>query len=368
MIGSFSGLFDFLFIPIKPKARSSRRNALSVFYSIIELTLASRKKKEMGEQNKPEKPQFDYPSLLKAYYELAIHQQLGLASHSLFLALLHKANNLRFRRYFRISGKELANLAVLSERGVRMARDRLVQFTIQKLPLILYWEGHRGRSPTYAIIYELLDLDADFSQIEKKIEELRSVISNLKELDSSISDLKELRSSIDLEELHSSIPHLEELNAAKDSGTSFPYPPLRGTTCRDHNFKREEGDLLPPLPINNVSGIANNVPEGGAEGEAIFSKREKTEEEIRDIVVNLAQHGVKSKKVAEQLAKNYTTSFIYRHIMQLKHDFSDGQRWKDSGGILVSRIRKGESTPDFPPEEYPESAYENKFGGQNGTY
>lgn len=315
----------------------------------------------MAEQNKAEKPPFSYPSLLKAYYELGIHQQLGLANHSLFLALLHKANNLHFRRYFRISGKELANLTVLSERGVRMARDRLVQFTIQKLPLILYWEGHRGRSPTYAIIYELLDLDADFSQIEKKIEELRSVMSNLKELDSSISDLKELRSSIDLEEYSSSNPDLAELNAAKDSGTSFRYPPLSGTTCRDLNFKREEGD--PPIPpINkNVSGIANNVPEEGEEGEEIFSKREKTEEEIQDIVANLAQHGVKSKKVATQLAKIYTTSFIYRHIMQVKRDHREGQRWKDPGGILVARIRKGEQAPDFKEEDYPEEAYVQKF-------
>jgi hypothetical protein len=108
------------------------------------------------------------------------------------------------------------------------------------------------------------------------------------------------------------------------------------------------------------------VPEEGAVGEGIFSKREKSEEEIQDIIDNLAKHGVKSKKVARELAKKYTTSFIYRHIMQISRDHRAGQKWKDPGGILVSRIRKGTGTPDFPERDYPESVYVQKFVAEDG--
>lgn len=318
----------------------------------------------MAEQHKPEKPQFDYFRMKKAYYELAIHQELGLASHSLFLALLHKANDLHFRRFFRISGKELADLAVLSERGARMARNRLVQFTIQNLPLVLYWEGHRGRSPTYAIIYEHLDLFADYEQIGKKIEELRAAMFEIEELNAAKVNVD----NSPLAESNAANSDLAESNAAKDSGTSFRYPPLSGIDsgmiCRDHN--KLLGSINTPLPINDISRRENGNENEGEEGGGIFSKREKTEEEIQDVVANLAQHGVKNKGVATQIAKTYTTSFIYRHIMQIKHDHRDGQRWNDAGGILVSRIRKGDPTPDFSPEDYPESAYENRFGDRNG--
>ena len=314
----------------------------------------------MAERSKPGKPQFDYFRMKKAYYELAIHQQLGLASHSLFLALLHKANDLHFRRFFRISGKELADLAVLSERGVRMARNRLVQFTIQNLPLVLYWEGHRGRSPTYAIIYEHLDLLADYKQIGKKIAELRAAMSEIEELNAAKINVDNSH----LAESNAANPDLAESNAAKDSGTSCRYPPLSGIDsgmiCRDHNKLLRS--INTPLPINDISRRENENENEGEEGGGILSKREKTEEEIRDIVANLAQYGVKSKEVAEQLAKIYTTSFIYRHIMQVKHDHRDGQRWRDPGGILVSRIRKGDPTPDFREKDYPEEVYVRRFG------
>ena len=154
--------------------------------------------------------------------------------------------------------------------------------------------------------------------------------------------------------------------AGKDRGTTFPYlselstfKKDRGTTCRDHNIR----SINTPTPINNISSIANSVPEDGEEGGGIFSKREKAEEEIQDIIGNLAKHGVKSKKIARELAKKYATSFIYRHIMQINRDHRACQRWRDPGGILVARIRKEESPPDFKAEDYPESIYVQRFGG-----
>ncbi len=148
----------------------------------------------MAEQDQSEKPPFDYPSLLKAYYELGIPQQLGLGSHSVFLALLHKANDLHFRRFFQISGRELADLAVLTVRGVRVARDKLLQFRIHGIPLVLYLEGNRGRSPIYAITYELLHGgDKDFQKISERVDEFIHILPAIRELRSSIPHLGELQ-------------------------------------------------------------------------------------------------------------------------------------------------------------------------------
>ena len=311
----------------------------------------------MANRNTPEKPA-DYFRMKKAYYELGIHQQLGLASHSLFLALLHKANDLHFRRYFRMSGKELADLAVLSERAARIARDKLVQFTIQKLPLVLYWSGHRGRSPTYAIIYEQLNLTADYEQVKKKIEELRSAMSEIEELNAANFDVDNFH----LAESNAAIPHLAESSSPKDRGTTCRYPPLSGsdsgTRCRDPN---KTININIPTPCNMSTSMRDEEGVGGGEGIKILSKRKKTEKEIRDVVANLKKHGVKNGRTAKELALKYETGFIYRHIMQLKHDYSAGQRWKDPGGIIVARIRKGEPTPDFPADNYLESSYEDHY-------
>lgn len=339
----------------------------------------------MAEQDQSEKPLFDYPTLLKNYYQFGLPRQLGLGAHSLFLALLHKANSLHFRRFFQISSKELADLAVLTVRGARVARDKLLQLRIHGIPLVLYLEGNRGRSPIYAIIYELLDGgDKDFQKISERVDEFIHILPTLGELRSSIPHLGELRSP-KLENVDNSgkkgsnsAPQveLEDLSdcsefstAEKFRGTRFPYRAElstfkkdRGTTCRDHNNKIS----INTPPINSIYTGANNVPKEGEEGEKIFSNREKTEEEIQDIIANLAKHSVKNKKISRELAKKYTTSFIYRHIMQINRDHRAGQKWKDPGAILVTRIRKEQETPDFPEQDYPESLYAQKFAG-NGN-
>jgi len=319
----------------------------------------------MAEEDQTEKPQFNYFRMKKAYYELGIHQELGLVSHSLFLALLHKANNLHFPRFFRISGRELADLAVLSDRSVRLARANLIKFSINNLPLVLYWRGNRGKAPTFAIIYELLDLEANHDEVERKITELRLIMVEMKKWE---SPAKKDGSQDDLAAPHAAKSEKAASHAAKDSGTTCRYPPLSGivsgTTCRDPN--KLLGSINTPLPINDISMGENENENVGEEGEEILSKRNKTEKEIQDIILQLAQHSVKSERVATQLAKKYTTSFIYRHIMQVKHDHRKGQHWKDPGGILVARIRKGDPTPDFPPEEYPESVYVQKFATDDG--
>jgi hypothetical protein len=150
----------------------------------------------MAEEDQSKKPQFDYPSLLKTYYELGLPKQIGVSAHSVFLALLHKANSLLFKRFFRISSSELSDLSGLTERGIQNGRNKLLQLEIQGIPLVLYTPGHRGVSPTYAIMYELLDSgNQNFNEIRRKKELFLDMLAEIKEIISSI-------------------PHLEEINAA----------------------------------------------------------------------------------------------------------------------------------------------------------
>lgn len=252
----------------------------------------------------------DYRRMLKAYYELGIPGQLGLSAHSVFSALLHKANVLFFkRRPFPMSGKELAAMSVLSERGVRKAREGLLEFRTDGMPLVLYAEGNRGNSPQYAVVHELLDLDPDYEKIEGKIEELRAAIQKIEE------NLAE-----QIEE------HIAELCAAKieDSGTDS------GTTCRDLKNKTDVQDQTAEdleRGLGNENLEFNKEIQADVVDDSISKRKEIAERRLMKI-------GMWRDRI-DKLLEAYDPNFLIE-----KGKIADGPNIRNLAGVVLKAIQE----------------------------
>ncbi len=108
--------------------------------------------------------------------------------------------------------------------------------------------------------------------------------------------------------------------------------------------KREED----PHTISNkvttgMEGDENSENGGGV----ILSEGKKTEEELQQLDDELRYHRVRNPNRSE-IAKKYTTRYIQRQILQLDKDFLKGIKFDNPGGALVTRIKTGHVTEDYP--------------------
>jgi hypothetical protein len=98
-----------------------------------------------------------YPAILNAYYALNMPNDLGIAAHSMFLALVHKANTFRFQRpELIIPNSEMSLLSVLDERAIYKAREKLVGYQLGSNRVVEYKQGRRGQAGVYTTHFALL--------------------------------------------------------------------------------------------------------------------------------------------------------------------------------------------------------------------
>jgi len=98
---------------------------------------------------------YNYLTLLDTYYSRKIQRLFGKA-HPVFLALLHKANELKWKKKFSLANAELADLAAVTPVTVFRAREKLGSVKIGRKKLVIITEGRFNQAPIYEIRYELL--------------------------------------------------------------------------------------------------------------------------------------------------------------------------------------------------------------------
>jgi len=100
---------------------------------------------------------YSYPDILNKYYALGIPSYLGKSAHPLFLAILHKGNQLQWLTTFAITNEELIHLSALTLASIKRARKTLLRFRINDKPLVEITEGGFNQIPVYTIHYDLIN-------------------------------------------------------------------------------------------------------------------------------------------------------------------------------------------------------------------
>lgn len=96
----------------------------------------------------------DYFAILRTLYEFRIAKQVGAKANSLLMALIWKANVLRFPNSLTIWNSEVRDLAGLSEEELVTARNRLSQAKINDQYVIRYQTGGTKAPGRYQLNYQ----------------------------------------------------------------------------------------------------------------------------------------------------------------------------------------------------------------------
>jgi len=110
--------------------------------------------------------------------------------------------------------------------------------------------------------------------------------------------------------------------------------------------KRREEDHT-HTNVNKVTtgdGVEKKSENGG---DGFFVTEEKAKEEFERIRDELRYHQV-YEPARSEIAKQYQTRYIERQILQIRKDFHKGIEFRNPGGALVARIKKGHATEDYP--------------------
>lgn len=92
-------------------------------------------------------------AILRTLYEFRIAKQVGAKANSLLLALIWKANVMRWPDTLTIWNSEVRDLAGLSEEELVAARSRLTGLQINGQPLVTYQSGGTRKPGKYSLNY-----------------------------------------------------------------------------------------------------------------------------------------------------------------------------------------------------------------------
>jgi len=119
---------------------------------------------------------------------------------------------------------------------------------------------------------------------------------------------------------------------------------VEGTILRSEE-KRGEDHTHTNINIVTTGEGVEKSPKNGGNG--FLVTEEKSEADFEKARRELDYHHVKEPARSE-LAAKYETRYLLRQIAQIKKDFEKGITFRNPGGALVSRIRNGYITEDYP--------------------
>lgn len=113
---------------------------------------------------------------------------------------------------------------------------------------------------------------------------------------------------------------------------------------KEKKERRKENTNTKSNLVTTGEGVEKSSEVGG---DGFILTEEKSEEDFEKVRRELGYHQVKEPARSE-LARKYQTRYLLRQMAQIKKDFTKGIKFMNPGGALVSRIRSGHTTEDYP--------------------
>lgn len=119
-----------------------------------------------------------------------------------------------------------------------------------------------------------------------------------------------------------------------------------GATILRSEEKREEDHIHPTVnKVTTGEGVEKSSEIAGG-GDFVLTE-EKSEEDFEKARRELGCLQV-DEPARSELARKYETRYLMRQMAQIKKDFEKDIKFRNPGGALVSRIRNGYITEDYP--------------------
>lgn len=245
-------------------------------------------------------------------HNLGLCSKIPPAQFRFLIGLILKGNSLGFKPVMEITnGEAMAIGGGNSRQSVNRLRQSLCKFKVDDKPILKVLHGNnlKNISAKYKISYDLLWQNGSVWR--------------------------------------GSTAYASQNNDGSNDGSNDASDPVMMTdtvTSLRSEEKREEDHTHPTV---NLVTTGEGVEEKSKNGGGFVLTEEKSEEDFEKACRELGCLQV-NEPARSELAAKYQTRYLFRQIAQIKKDFEKGITFRNPGGALVSRIRNGYITEDYP--------------------